>query len=148
MVLPAAKIDGDVFVKAAQKEGLPTTSKSLNKIVKLVNEGMTPSQAAQQIANKRKAKKMNKGGSVKKADITTMSYKELDKYIKELKKPLVVEPVKPIKKKDGGVVPDKYKGFSKLPEKVQTKIDPALAKKYKNGGAVMAGRGTKFKGVK
>ena len=82
----------------------------------------------------------------KKADITKMSYKELDKYIKELKKPLVVEP---IKKEDGGeVVPKKYKGFSKLPEKVQTKIDPALAKKYKNGGAVMAGRGGKFKGVK
>ena len=85
----------------------------------------------------------------KKADITKMSYKELDKYIKQLKKPLVVEPVKPIKKEDGGeVVPKKYKGFSKLPEKVQTKIDPTLAKKYKNGGAVMAGRGGKFKGVK
>ena len=104
MVLPAAKIDGDVFVKAAQKEGLPTTSKSLNKIVKLVNEGMTPNQAAQQIANKRKAKKMNKGGSVKKADITKMSYKELDKYIKQLNKPLVVEPVKPVKKAEGGAV--------------------------------------------
>jgi hypothetical protein len=50
---------------------------------------------------------------------------------------------------DGGeVVPKKYKGFSKLPEKVQTKIDPELARKYKNGGAVMAGRGGKFKGVK
>ena len=50
---------------------------------------------------------------------------------------------------DGGeVVPKKYKGFSKLPEKVQTKIDPDACKKYKNGGAVMAGRGGKFKGVK
>ena len=50
---------------------------------------------------------------------------------------------------DGGeVVPKKYKGFAKLPEKVQAKIDPTLAKRYKNGGAVMSGRGGKFKGVK
>jgi len=40
----------------------------------------------------------------KKADITKMSYKELDKYIKQLNKPLVVEPVKPIKKAEGGAV--------------------------------------------
>ena len=40
----------------------------------------------------------------KKADITKMSYKELDKYIKKLTKTLVVEPVKPVKKAKGGAV--------------------------------------------
>ena len=42
--------------------------------------------------------------TTKKVDITKMSYKELDKYIKQLSKPLVVEPVKPIKKAEGGAV--------------------------------------------
>ncbi len=37
-------------------------------------------------------------------------------------------------KKDA--VPPKYKGFSKLPEKVQQKIDEDLAAKYKMGGKV------------
>ena len=38
---------------------------------------------------------------------------------------------------DGGeVVPNKYKGFSKLPEKVQQKISPELAEKYAEGGVV------------
>lgn len=35
---------------------------------------------------------------------------------------------------EGGAVPKKYKGFSKLPEVVQEKIDPSLAAKYKDGG--------------
>ena len=60
-----------------------------------------------------------------------------------------VKSIKARRMMDGGeAVPNKYKGFSKLPEKVQVKIDPELARKYKNGGAVMAGRGGKFKGVK
>ena len=41
--------------------------------------------------------------------------------------------------KDGGeVVPNKYKGFSKLPEKVQQKISPELAEKYAQGGVVQS----------
>lgn len=36
--------------------------------------------------------------------------------------------------KEGGAVPNNYKGFSKLPEAVQEKIDPSLAAKYKAGG--------------
>ena len=35
---------------------------------------------------------------------------------------------------DGGEVPKKYKGFSKLPEAVQQKISPELAEKYDDGG--------------
>jgi len=68
--------------------------------------------------------------------------------------------------KDGGAaVPKKYKGFSKLPEKVQEKIDPDLAQKYEKGGEVKkkkgnskktgvcrgagaAVRGTRFSGVR
>ena len=51
------------------------------------------------------------------------------------------------KRNQEGTVPKKYKGFSKLPEKVQQKISPRLAKKYKKGGDVMAGRGGTLKGI-
>ena len=40
------------------------------------------------------------------------------------------------KYKDGGGVSGKYKGFSKLPEKVQQSMKPDLAAKYKHGGLV------------
>lgn len=60
------------------------------------------------------------------------------------------------------MVPKKYKGFSKLPEKVQKKISPDLASKYEKGGKVKKMRGggqvcrgggaavsgTKFSGVR
>jgi len=52
------------------------------------------------------------------------------------------------KMEEGGEVPAKFKGFSKLPEEVQMKMNPQAAKKYKNGGAVMSKRGGTFKGVK
>lgn len=55
---------------------------------------------------------------------------------------------KPKLLQEGGAVPPEFKGFSKLPEEVQVKMNPQAAKKYKNGGAVMAGRGNSFKGVK
>ena len=43
----------------------------------------------------------------------------------------------------GEAVPSKFKGFSKLPEKVQQKIDPNLATKYEYGGSVK-GKGGKM----
>ena len=52
------------------------------------------------------------------------------------------------KMKEGEEVPAKFKGFSKLPEEVQMKMNPQAAKKYKNGGAVMSKRGGTFKGLK
>ena len=63
---------------------------------------------------------------------------------------------KPTLFKDGGEVPSKFKGFSKLPEPVQQKMNPSLAKKYKRGGEVKghsrgggaAIAGTKFVGVR
>ena len=36
----------------------------------------------------------------------------------------------------GGKVPNKMKGFSKLPENVQKKISPKVAKQYAHGGGV------------
>jgi len=47
---PAAKIGGGEFVRAAAKAGLPTDNKTLNKIVALVNQGVTVAQAAKQVA--------------------------------------------------------------------------------------------------
>ena len=37
---------------------------------------------------------------------------------------------------DGGEVPKKFKGFSKLPEDVQQQMNPTLAAKYEDGGEV------------
>ncbi len=51
----------------------------------------------------------------------------------------------PKKMEDGGAVPKKYKGFSKLPERVQQKIDPDLAGKYEKGG-VVRGMGRAYAG--
>jgi len=54
--------------------------------------------------------------------------------------------------KDGGAVPAKFKGFSKLPEPVQVKMNPDLAQKYENGGEVRGARsaisGRGFKGIR
>ena len=42
---------------------------------------------------------------------------------------------------DGGKVPPKFKGFSKLPEDVQEQMNPTLAKKFRKGGVVKMGSG-------
>jgi hypothetical protein len=59
------------------------------------------------------------------------------------------------KMEQGGKVPSKYKGFSKLPENVQRQMDSGLAEKYEYGGKVGGCRGggaavsgTKFTGCK
>jgi len=49
---PAASIDGDVFVRAAQQVGLPDDMVTLNKIVDLVNQGKSPTEAASIVAGK------------------------------------------------------------------------------------------------
>ena len=48
-----------------------------------------------------------------------------------------------LKKEKGGEVPAKFKGFSKLPEAVQEKMNPTLAKKFGDGGSVK-GKGSKM----
>ena len=55
------------------------------------------------------------------------------------------------KMEEGGPVPSKFKGFSKLPEAVQEKMNPSLAKKFGDGGSVKGkrmcrGRGAAIKG--
>ena len=55
------------------------------------------------------------------------------------------------KMEEGGPVPAKFKGFSKLPEAVQEKMNPSLAKKFGDGGSVKGkrmcrGRGAAIKG--
>jgi len=50
--MPAANIDGNEFVKAAQAVGLSTDKSTLNKIVDLVNQGMSVTEAAKAVASK------------------------------------------------------------------------------------------------
>ena len=45
------------------------------------------------------------------------------------------------KMENGGKVPPKFKGFSKLPEDVQEQMNPTLAKKFEKGGVVKMGKG-------
>ncbi len=47
---------------------------------------------------------------------------------------------------EGGEVPKKFKGFSKLPENVQQKMDPVAAAKYEDGGEVR-GMGRAYRGA-
>ena len=57
----------------------------------------------------------------------------------------LMEAIKKVKAKEmetgGEAVPKKFKGFSKLPEAVQEKMDPGLAKKFERGGPVKMGSG-------
>lgn len=46
---------------------------------------------------------------------------------------------------EGGAVPKKFKGFSKLPEDVQQQMNPTLAAKYEDGG-VVRGMGRAYMG--
>jgi len=50
---------------------------------------------------------------------------------------------KQAKAEKGAMVPDKFKGFAKLPEKVQEKMDKDLAEKYGHGGMMMNKGGEK-----
>lgn len=50
--MPASNMGGDVFVKAAQQVGLPDDVATLNKIVDLVNQGKSPTEAASIVAGK------------------------------------------------------------------------------------------------
>ena len=50
--MPAANINGNEFVKAAQAVGLSTDKSTLNKIANLVNQGMSVTEAAKAVASK------------------------------------------------------------------------------------------------
>jgi hypothetical protein len=49
-VLPAAKIDGEVFYQVAKKYNLGTDNDSMNRIVNLVNQGMSPDDAGKALS--------------------------------------------------------------------------------------------------
>ncbi len=106
-----------------------------------------------------KAKEMEKGGNVPKpkmrpkkdpfrADKTVIINEDFSKAVAKANE----EAMKKAKKmEEGGPVPAKFKGFSKLPEAVQEKMNPALAKKFGDGGSVKGkrmcrGRGAAIKG--
>ena len=67
------------------------------------------------------------------------------KFIKNKKDGGLAEAIEKVKAKEmetgGEAVPKKFKGFSKLPEAVQEKMDPTLAKKFEDGGPVKMGSG-------
>ena len=98
-----------------------------------------------------KAKEMKDGGNVPKpkmrpkkdpfrADKTVIINEDFSKAVARANE----EAMKKAKKmEEGGPVPAKFKGFSKLPEAVQEKMNPTLAKKFGEGGSVK-GKGSKM----
>ena len=84
-----------------------------------------------------KKKKMQMGGVVGNPDMSaamgagTMQQTPGQTYMQKDKNKLAMG-----MNEGGSVVPKKYKGFSKLPENVQKKISPKLAKQYAKGGGV------------
>ena len=146
----------------------PTTSRKImgkkerirNKMRKLEPKikGMKDGGLAEAI-EKVKAKEMKEGGNVPKpkmrpkkdpfrADKTVIINEDFSKAVAKANQ----EAMKKAKKmEEGGPVPAKFKGFSKLPEAVQEKMNPALAKKFGDGGSVKGkrmcrGRGAAIKG--
>ena len=79
------------------------------------------------------SKKMAYGGKVKKMKEGGMSKKDKELFGET---EMDQKPPKGFKKSGDKKTSDNKKGFSKLPEKVQQKIDPEMAKKYNYGGKV------------
>lgn len=50
---PASRMGAEVFFKAASDAGLPTDHDTLNQIVSLVNQGLSPDVAAAQVRGKK-----------------------------------------------------------------------------------------------
>ena len=116
---------------------------------KMAKEGglMTQGNLRDAIA-KVKAKEMKDGGGVTKGKsikakiskkgVPAQSCKPLAKG----QKIIMIDDIPITSKKEGGeAVPAKFKGFSKLPEEVQKKMDPALAERFEDGGPVKMGSG-------
>jgi hypothetical protein len=98
-----------------------------------------------------KAKEMELGGDVAKPKSRPKSLKadKTESLDKEFSKKVAKTNKKNMANVKKDAVPPKFKGFSKLPEKVQQKIDPNLASKYEMGGKVEEyGAGGNVKGGK
>ena len=66
---------------------------------------------------------------------------EQGRMISDADRSLIMQMLGARRMADGGKVPAKFKGFSKLPEDVQEQMNPTLAKKFKKGGVVKMGKG-------
>ena len=136
----------------------PTTSRRImgkkerirNKMRKLEPKikGMKDGGLAEAI-EKVKAKEMQGGGEAKSGgkavSINTPTGRRKMAEIRKIMPGASVDEVKKfglkagiLKMEKGGEVPAKFKGFSKLPESVQQKMNPELAEKFGMGGDVKA----------
>jgi len=83
--------------------------------------------------------------SLKRMDKLRSQIREILPLVNQKKDGGLAEAIEKVKAKEmetgGEAVPKKFKGFSKLPEAVQEKMDPTLAKKFEDGGPVKMGSG-------
>ena len=120
---PVKKKDGGDVAKPKMRPKSLKADKT-----EIINEEFSKKVARQNAKNKETGK-----ANLKNLPGSKESLKDNDDIFKKVKK----------MKKGGEAVPSKYKGFSKLPKKVQQKINPNLASKYKYGGSVK-GKGGKM----
>ena len=99
------------------------------------------------LTQKQKIQAAIKAGTLQVGDVNEMTPYDIEQLLKAKGKRFGGKVKK--MKLGGEAVPSKFKGFSKLPEGVQQKIDPKLASKYEMGGKVEEyGGGGKVKGGK
>jgi len=83
--------------------------------------------------------------SLKRMDKLRAAIREILPLVNQKKDGGLAEAIEKVKAKEmetgGEAVPKKFKGFSKLPEAVQEKMDPGMAKKFERGGPVKMGSG-------
>ena len=91
---------------------------------------------------------LKKGEQLRNIDGKTMIVKmipnpmaETGRNISDRDRQIIMQMMGARKMENGGKVPPKFKGFSKLPEDVQEQMNPTLAKKFKKGGVVKMGKG-------
>jgi len=90
---------------------------------------------------------VRKGETLRNIDGKTMVVKRMPNpnfrgnTISDADRSMIMQILGARKMEDGGKVPPKFKGFSKLPEDVQEQMNPTLAKKFKKGGVVKMGKG-------
>lgn len=131
----AAKAAKDAISKINNKASVART-----KLGKAVQDGKLTKAAADR-ANRKVEERRKKNIDRAVNNIEQGKPAEVDRILRDF--PFVGKETTPTKigtttaKRSGGqVAPPKYKGFSKLPEKVQQKMDPKLAAKYEKGGKV------------
>ena len=150
-VRPIIKVDKDGKIRQTGKKRLKDGTISVQpeggiKFIPNKKDG-----GLMEAIEKVKAKEMKEGGNVPKpkmrpkkdpfrADKTVIINEDFSKAVAKANE----DAIKKAKKmEDGGPVPAKFKGFSKLPEAVQEKMNPTLAKKFGDGGSVK-GKGSKM----